>query len=62
MDLAENKIEGEKELSANKEVSSPKKQRDIGFEFLRIFAMFLIGMVHLLNYGGFLKNAGGGLN
>ena len=35
----------------------PKKQRDAGFEILRIIAMILIVCVHFLNYGGFIENA-----
>ncbi len=51
-------------IESNQENNSiaKKKPRDIGIEILRIFAMFLISMVHLLNYGGFIKNCGGGNN
>ncbi len=33
------------------------KTREIGFEILRIIAMFLICCVHLINFGGIMKNA-----
>jgi len=32
-------------------------KRETGFELLRIIAMFLIGAVHVMNYGGMLSNA-----
>lgn len=32
-------------------------QRELGFEILRIIAMFLITCIHLINYGGFLGHA-----
>lgn len=44
------------DTTVNTEIKN-KKQRDIGFEILRIIAMILITCVHLLNYGGFLSNA-----
>lgn len=34
-----------------------KKQREGGIELLRIFAIFLITCVHMLNFGGFLGHA-----
>ena len=40
-----------------KNASSDKKQRDIGFEILRIISIILITCVHLLNYAGFLGNS-----
>ncbi|MBR2023741.1 MAG: acyltransferase family protein [Clostridia bacterium] len=33
-----------------------RAKRETGFELLRIIAMFLIGAVHVMNYGGMLKN------
>lgn len=39
--------------------SNQKKTRQTGLEILRIISMFLIGCVHVLNYGGMLKNATG---
>lgn len=35
-----------------------KKTRQAGLEILRILSIFLITCVHMLNYGGFLGNAG----
>ena len=35
-----------------------QKTRELGVEILRIFSMFFIVAQHLLNHGGFLKNAG----
>ena len=32
-------------------------KRETGFELLRIIAMFLIGAVHVMNYGGMLSNS-----
>ena len=32
-------------------------KRETGFEILRIIAMFLIGAVHVMNYGGMLANS-----
>lgn len=37
-----------------------RNTREVGFEILRIFAMFLICCVHVMNYGGMLGNAPGG--
>lgn len=34
-----------------------RNKRETGFELLRIIAMFLIGAVHVMNYGGLLNNA-----
>ena len=34
------------------------KTRQAGLEILRIISILLITCVHMLNYGGFLKNAG----
>lgn len=33
-----------------------RNKRETGFEILRILAMFLIGAIHVINYGGMLKN------
>lgn len=33
-----------------------RAKRETGFELLRIIAMFLIGAVHVMNYGGMLQN------
>ena len=33
-----------------------RNKRETGFEILRILAMFLIGAVHIMNYGGMLAN------
>jgi len=38
---------------------APQKARELGVEILRILAMLLIVAQHLLNHGGFLKNADG---
>lgn len=34
-----------------------RNKRETGFEILRVLAMFLIGAVHVMNYGGMLANA-----
>ncbi len=42
-------------------IVSIRNNRETGFEILRIIAIFLISCVHLMNYGGMLENAGGGV-
>ncbi len=37
-----------------------RSERETGFELLRIASVFLIGCVHVLNYGGMLSNAANG--
>ena len=39
-------------------LSEKKKVREVGVELLRVIAMFLIVCQHIMNHGGFLKNAG----